>query len=67
MLLGLMPVLAWSRSSRGREHSEAKDVPRIEGEGVLRAKAQLSVNQTQRPWKEAKLSERGFGRRSGCR
>lgn len=26
-----MPVLAWSRRSRGRERNETKDVPRIGG------------------------------------
>lgn len=31
LLLGLMPVLVWSRRSRGREQNETKDVPRVEG------------------------------------
>jgi hypothetical protein len=38
LFLGLMPVLVWSRRSRGREQNETKDMLRIE------AKAELSMN-----------------------
>lgn len=55
-----MPVLVWSRRSRGREQNETKDVPRIEGRASQsqgRAVDELNT-EMRRLWKEMKSTER---------